>query len=57
MPDAEVHFRADEWLDAKASRQPVVYISPNDIYSLHSAIVESLDVVVSPALNAAHSPS
>lgn len=47
VPDAEAHFRADEWLDAKASRQPVIYISPNNIYALHSSIVESIDAVVS----------
>lgn len=51
VPDAEVHFRADEWLDAKSAQQPVVYISPNDIYALHSAIVENLDVVVSASLS------
>lgn len=50
VADAEAHFRADEWLDAKSSRQPVIYISPNDIYTLHSAIVDCLDVVVRVSL-------
>ncbi|KAM0790472.1 hypothetical protein ACM66B_003348 [Microbotryomycetes sp. NB124-2] len=45
VEDAEQHFRADEWIDAKSSHQPVVYISPNDIYSTHSLIAEHLDIV------------
>lgn len=45
VEDPETHFRADEWLDAKSSRQPIVYISPNDIYATHGAIAESLDFV------------
>ncbi|KAK4049279.1 iqgap- protein [Microbotryomycetes sp. JL201] len=45
IEDAEHHFRADEWIDAKSSHQPVVYISPNDIYSTHNLIAEHLDVV------------
>lgn len=47
VPDAEAYFRADEWLDAKASRQPIIYISPNNIYALHSSVLESIDAVVS----------
>ncbi|KAK4047448.1 iqgap- protein [Microbotryomycetes sp. JL221] len=45
VEDAEIHFRADEWIDAKSAQQPVVYISPNDIYSTHSTILDHIDVV------------
>lgn len=46
VEDAETHFRADEYVDAAASRRPVIYISPNDIYATHSILVETLDVIV-----------
>lgn len=46
IEDAETYFRADEYVDAAASRRPVIYISPNDIYATHSILVETLDVIV-----------
>lgn len=46
VQDAEDFFRADEYLDATAARRPVIYISPNDIYSTHSIISDNLDVIV-----------
>ncbi|BGP03561.1 iqgap-related protein [Rhodotorula toruloides] len=45
IEDAETYFRADEYVDAAASRRPVIYISPNDIYATHSILVETLDVI------------
>lgn len=46
VPDAEVHFHADEYLDATSARRPVIYISPNDIYATHSVIADNLDLIV-----------
>ncbi|GAA5972838.1 hypothetical protein JCM11641_003965 [Rhodosporidiobolus odoratus] len=45
VDDAETHFRTDEYVDAAAARQPVIYISPNDIYSTHSVMVDGLDTI------------
>ncbi|GAA5820880.1 hypothetical protein JCM11251_001859 [Rhodosporidiobolus azoricus] len=45
VEDAETHFRADEYTDAAASRQPVIYISPNDIYSTHSVLAQNLSII------------
>ncbi|GAA5905227.1 hypothetical protein JCM6882_003721 [Rhodosporidiobolus microsporus] len=45
VEDAETHFRADEYTDAAASRQPVIYISPNDIYSTHSVLASNLAII------------
>ncbi|KAM0752532.1 hypothetical protein T439DRAFT_287203 [Meredithblackwellia eburnea MCA 4105] len=45
VADAEVHFHADEYLDATSTRRPVIYISPNDIYSTHSVISANIDLV------------
>jgi Ras GTPase-activating-like protein IQGAP2/3 len=46
VEDAEVHFRADEYIDAAAARRPVIYISPNDIYSTHNVIADNIEVIV-----------
>ncbi|BGP20177.1 iqgap-related protein [Rhodosporidiobolus nylandii] len=45
VQDAETHFHADEYVDAAAARRPVIYISPNDMYSTHTIIAENLDVI------------
>ncbi|GAA6039162.1 hypothetical protein JCM8097_000443 [Rhodosporidiobolus ruineniae] len=45
VEDAETHFRADEYVDAAAARRPVIYISPNDIYSTHSVLAEHIEVI------------
>ncbi|SCV68238.1 BQ2448_359 [Microbotryum intermedium] len=45
VEDAEVHFHSDAYVDAVATHRPIIYISPNDIYSTHSIIAENLDVV------------
>ena len=46
VPDAEVHFRVDDYSDATSARSPVIYISPNDIYATHSLIHDNLDIIV-----------
>ncbi|SGY18090.1 BQ5605_C015g07977 [Microbotryum silenes-dioicae] len=45
VEDAELHFHSDAYVDAVAAHRPVIYISPNDIYSTHGIIAENLDVV------------
>ncbi|GAA5998808.1 Iqg1p [Rhodotorula paludigena] len=45
VEDPETYFRADQYVDAAASRQPVIYISPNDIYAMHSIIAETIDLI------------
>jgi Ras GTPase-activating-like protein IQGAP2/3 len=49
VSDAEIHFHADEYIDAAAARRPVIYISPTDIYAMHGIITANMDSVVSPA--------
>lgn len=46
MEDAERYFGSDQYKDATAARPPVIYIAPNDIYSVHSVIADSIDVLV-----------
>ncbi|GAA6013146.1 hypothetical protein JCM10207_006185 [Rhodosporidiobolus poonsookiae] len=45
VEDAETHFHTDNYADAAASSRPTIYISPNDIYSIHSVLNEHLDIV------------
>ena len=42
-PDAEMQFSADEFLDHTAQQKPVIYISPNEIYSMHLLLNEQID--------------
>lgn len=46
VPDAETTFHAHEFLDATVPPKPI-YISPNEIYSMHALIVQHLSEVVS----------
>lgn len=39
VPDAETHFHAHEFMDATVQPKPI-YISPNEIYSIHSMLVQ-----------------
>lgn len=39
VPDAETHFHAHEFVDATVQPKPI-YISPNEIYSIHSMLVQ-----------------
>ena len=45
VPDAETQFNADEYLDHSLPHKPIIYISPNEIYSMHSLVVQHLDVI------------
>ncbi|KAJ3801621.1 ras GTPase-activating protein [Lentinula aff. detonsa] len=48
VPDAETTFHAHEFLDATVPPKPI-YISPNEIYSMHALIVQHLsDVAPAP---------
>ncbi|MCO5613981.1 hypothetical protein L7F22_068261 [Adiantum nelumboides] len=43
VQDAEQHFNADEFLDHTVPQRPVIYISPNEIYSMHWLVSQQLD--------------
>lgn len=42
-PDAEMQFSADEFLDHTVQQKPVIYISPNEIYSMHLLLAQQVD--------------
>ncbi|PWZ01991.1 hypothetical protein BCV70DRAFT_171458 [Testicularia cyperi] len=42
-PDAELQFNADEFLDHTVQQKPVIYISPNEIYSMHLLLSQQVD--------------
>ncbi len=42
-PDAELHFGADEFVDHTVQQKPVIYISPNEIYSMHLLLSQQID--------------
>lgn len=54
VPDAEIHFRANEYIDATSAQQASIWISPNDIYSAHSLLAENLDIIVRRSLLSRH---
>ncbi|KAN0064164.1 iqgap-related protein [Thecaphora frezii] len=41
--DAELQFSADEFLDHTVQQKPVIYISPNEIYSMHLLLKEQIE--------------
>ncbi|UZJ52581.1 hypothetical protein CBS101457_001901 [Exobasidium rhododendri] len=43
VQDAEIQFSADEFLDHTVQQRPVIYISPNEIYSMHLLVVQQLE--------------
>ncbi|KAK0546133.1 iqgap- protein [Tilletia horrida] len=43
VQDAEMQFSASEFLDHAANQKPVIYISPNEIYSMHNLVLNQLD--------------
>jgi Ras GTPase-activating-like protein IQGAP2/3 len=45
VPDAENQFHAHEFLDATVQPKPI-YISPNEVYAMHSLLSENLDTLV-----------
>ncbi|CCF49439.1 hypothetical protein NDA11_005502 [Ustilago hordei] len=42
-PDAELQFSADEFLDHTVQQKPVIYISPNEIYSMHLLLAQQVE--------------
>ncbi|GAA96665.1 uncharacterized protein L969DRAFT_90594 [Mixia osmundae IAM 14324] len=52
VPDAETHFQADQYLDYTVARRPVIYISPNEIYSMHSIILQHLEIIAPSKVDA-----
>ncbi|KNZ78048.1 Ras GTPase-activating-like protein rng2 [Termitomyces sp. J132] len=44
VPDAETEFHAHEFLDVTVQPKPI-YISPNEIYTLHGLLAQHLDYV------------
>ncbi|KAJ1021126.1 hypothetical protein NDA16_003912 [Ustilago loliicola] len=42
-PDAEMQFSADELLDHTVQQKPVIYISPNEIYSMHLLLAQQVE--------------
>ncbi|KAG8918288.1 hypothetical protein FRC01_001945 [Tulasnella sp. 417] len=42
VPEASVHFHANEFLDATVQPKPI-YITPNEVYAMHSVLVSHLD--------------
>ena len=45
VPDAETHYHAHEFLDVTVQPKPI-YISPNEVYSMHSMLTNNLDHLV-----------
>ncbi|CAO1630340.1 unnamed protein product [Parajaminaea phylloscopi] len=45
VPDAEMQFNADEFLDHTIQQRPVIYISPHEIYSMHLLVAQQLDAI------------
>lgn len=45
VPDAELQFSADEFLDHTVQQRPVIYISPNEIYSMHLLVADQIDAM------------
>jgi len=45
VADADAQFHANEFLDVTVQPRPV-YISPNEVYSLHSLLAQNLDKLV-----------
>ena len=45
VPDAEAQFNADEYLDHSLPHKPIIYISPNEIYSMHTLVLQHLEAI------------
>ncbi|CAK5275652.1 unnamed protein product [Mycena citricolor] len=50
VPDADVHFHAHEFLDATVPPKPI-YISPNEIYTMHGLLGQYQDAIAPPSSN------
>lgn len=46
VPEAEMHYHAHEFLDVTVQPKPI-YISPNEVYSMHSLLAQHLEALVS----------
>ena len=46
VPDAEAQFHAHEFLDVAVQPKPI-FITPNEVYSMHSILSENLQKLVS----------
>lgn len=46
IPDAEAQYHANEFLDVAVQPKPI-YISPNEVYSMHTLLSQNLDRIVS----------
>jgi Ras GTPase-activating-like protein IQGAP2/3 len=46
VPDAETQYHAHEFLDVTVQPRPI-YISPNEVYSMHTLLTQHLDHLVS----------
>lgn len=47
--DAETQYHAHEFLDVAVQAKPI-YISPNEVYSMHSLLLKHLDALVRPVV-------
>lgn len=47
VPDAEAQFNADEYLDHSLPHRPIIYISPSEVYSMHSLLQSNADTISS----------
>lgn len=45
VPDAETQFHAHEFLDVTVQPKPI-YISPNEVYSMHALLSQHQDYLV-----------
>lgn len=45
VPDAETQYHAHEFLDATVQPKPI-YISPNEVYAMHTLLAQHLDQLV-----------
>ncbi|KAG8913135.1 hypothetical protein FRC00_002969, partial [Tulasnella sp. 408] len=45
VPEASVHFHANEFMDATVQPKPI-YITPNEVYAMHSVLMSHLDHLV-----------
>ena len=46
VEDAETHFQAHEFLDVTVQPK-AIYITPNEVYSMHSLLTQYADSIVS----------
>ncbi|KAJ1660808.1 iqgap- protein [Dispira simplex] len=47
--DPEVYFQIDEFSDLTQTRKPVIYMSPQEVFTIHQALEDNLDVLAQTA--------